>query len=82
MILATNRKKTMCFSLSCDAKVIYETIQELYNDLSDVALKLLIDNPKALLINNNPKSEDEIKYNEQALLLAKHLGTELNTCNY
>lgn len=81
MILAASRKKAICFSLSCDADAIYEAIQELYDDLGGVTQELLIDNPKALVIENNLKSEDEIKYNEQALLLAAHLGTELNACN-
>ena len=45
-----------------------------------ITLELLIDNPKALVIENNPKSEDEIRYNPHALMLAKHLGTELNAC--
>lgn len=81
MILAASRKKAVCFSLSSNADAIYEAIQELYDDLGGVTLELLIDNPKALVIENNPKSEDEIKFNEQALLLAAHLGTELNACN-
>ena len=50
-----------------DAAAIYEVIQELFDDLSGVTLELLIDNPKALVIENNPKSEDEIRYNPQAL---------------
>lgn len=81
MILSASRKKAICFSLLCDAESIYEAIQELYDDLGGITLELLIDNPKALVIDNNPKSEDEIKYNAQALLLAAHLGTELNACN-
>lgn len=80
MILAASRKKAICFSLKCDAEAIYEAIQELFEDLGGVTLELLIDNPKALVIKNNPKSEDEIRYNPQALMLAKHLGTELNAC--
>lgn len=80
MILAATRKKAICFSLLSDADAIYEAIQELYDDLGGVTLELLIDNPKALVIENNPKSEDEIKYNAQALLLSAHLGTELNAC--
>ena len=82
MILAASRKKAVCFSLKSDAPAIYEAIQELYEDLGGVTLELLIDNPKALVIENNPKSEEEIRYNPQALLLAKHLGTELNACPY
>lgn len=80
MILAASRKKAVCFSLKVDAEAIYEAIQELYVDLGGVTLELLIDNPKALVIENNPKSEDEIRYNPHALMLAKHLGTELNAC--
>lgn len=80
MILAASRKKSICFSLNADAESIYEAIQELFEDLGGVTLELLIDNPKALVIKNNPKSEDEIQYNPHALLLAKHLGTELNAC--
>lgn len=81
MILAASRKKAICFSLSSDSDAIYEAIQELYDDLGGVTLELLIDNPKSLVIENNPKNEDEIRYNPQALLLAAHLGTELNACN-
>jgi transposase len=81
MILAASRKKAMCFSLSSDAEAIYEAIQELYDDLGGVTLELLIDNPKALVLENNPKNEDEIRYNEKALLMAANLGTELNACN-
>ncbi|MDD3414347.1 MAG: cytidylate kinase family protein [Lachnospiraceae bacterium] len=80
MILAASRKKAVCFSLRVDADAIYEAIQELYEDLGGVTLELLIDNPKALVIENHPKSEDEIRYNPHALMLAKHLGTELNAC--
>ena len=80
MILAASRKKAVCFSLKDDAAAIYEAIQELFDDLGGVTLEMLIDNPKALVIENNPRSEDEIRYNPQALMLAKHLGTELNAC--
>lgn len=80
MILAASRKKSVCFSLKADAPAIYEAIQELFEDLGGVTLELLIDNPTALVIENNPKSEDEIRYNPHALLMAKHLGTELNAC--
>lgn len=80
MILAASRKKAICFSLKVDGDAIYEAIQELYDDLGGVTLELLIDNPKALVIKNNPKTEEEIKYNPHALMMAKHLGTELNAC--
>lgn len=80
MILAASRKKAVCFSYKDDADSIYEAIQELFDDLGGVTLELLIDNPKALVTENNPRSQKEIKYNPYALLLAKHLGTELNAC--
>ena len=80
MIMAASRKKSVCFSYKVDAASIYEAIQELFDDLGGVTLELLIDNPKALVIENNPKSEDEIQYNPKALMMAKHLGTELNAC--
>ena len=82
MILAASRKKAVCFSLREDADAIYEAIQELFEDLGGVTLEMLIDNPKALVIDNDPKREEEIRYNPKALLLAKHLGTELNACPY
>lgn len=80
MILAASRKKAVCFSLKEDSEAIYEAIQELFEDLGGVTLELLIDNPKALVTENNPRSEEEIRYNPKALMLAKHLGTELNAC--
>lgn len=80
MILAASRKKAVCFSYKSDGPAIYEAIQELFEDLGGVTQELLIDNPTALVIENNPKTEDEIRYNPHALLMAKHLGTELNAC--
>ena len=80
MILACSRKKAILFSLKDDADAIYEAIQELFEDLGGVTLELLIDNPKALVLENNPKSQDEVRYNPHALRLAKHLSTELNAC--
>ena len=80
MILAASRKQAICFSLREDADAIYEAIQELFEDLGGVTLELLIDNPKALVDDHNPRNEGEIRYNPHALLLAKHLGVELNAC--
>lgn len=80
LILAASRKKVICFSLKQDATAIYEAIQDLFDELGGVTLELLIDNPKALVLENNPKSEAEIRYNPQALLMASNLGTELNAC--
>ena len=82
MILAASRKKSMVFSLKEDSDAIYEAIQELFEDLGGVTLEMLIDNPKSLVIENDPKTEEDIRYNPHALLLAKHLGTELNACPY
>ena len=80
LILAASRKKAVCFSLRVDGEAIYEAIQELFEDLGGITLEILIDNPKALVITNNPKSQEEVRYNPHALLMAKHLGTELNAC--
>lgn len=80
MILAASRKKAVCFSYKSGADAIYEAIQELFGDLGGTTLELLIDNPKALVLDNNPRSEDEIRYNPHALLVARHLGIELNAC--
>lgn len=81
MILSASRKKAICFSLSSNGSAIYEAIQELFEDLGGVTLELIIDNPKALVLENNADSNQEVKYNSQALLVAAHLGTELNACN-
>ena len=80
MIFAASRKKAVCFSLKADADAIYEAIQELFDDLGGVTLELLIDNPKSLVIENNPRSQEEVRYNPYALIVARHLGTELNAC--
>ena len=80
LILAASRKKAVSFSLKQDADAIYEAVQELFDDLGGVTREILIDNPKALVLENTPKSEDEVRYNPHALLMAAHLGTELNAC--
>lgn len=80
MILAASRKKAVCFFLKVDAAAIYEAIQELFDDLGGITLELLIDEPKVLVIENHLKGEDEIRYNSQALMMARHLGTEFNAC--
>lgn len=71
MILAASRKKAVCFSLKADADAIYEAIQELFDDLGGVTLELLIDNPKSLVIENNPRSQEEVRYNPYALIVAR-----------
>jgi len=80
LILAASREKAIQFAYKADAEAIYEAVQDLFDELGGVTLELLIDNPKALVIENNPKSEDEVKYNPHALLMAANLGTELNAC--
>ena len=40
-----------------NTEAIYEAIQDLYDDLGGVALELLMDNLKVLVIENKPKSE-------------------------
>jgi len=79
MVLCACRMKSIVFSLTCDGEAIYEAIQELFEDLGGVTQELVIDNPKALVIEND--GENEPKFNLNALRLAAHLGTELNPCN-
>lgn len=79
MILAASRMKSMVFSLTQDGSAIYESIQELFNDLGGVTKELLIDNPKALVIEH--KAGKEPKFNIDALRMATHLGIELNPCH-
>ncbi len=79
MILSATRKKAIVFSKSVDADSIYEAVEELFMDLGGVTKELIIDNPKALVISH--EKGKEVKYNEGALKLSMHLGTELNACN-
>lgn len=79
MILSASRKKVGVFSKTVDEDSIYESIQELFDDLGGVSKELLIDNPKTLVISN--KKDEEIIFNQRALNLSFHLGTELNACN-
>lgn len=79
MILSASRKKAGVFSKNVDADSIYEAIQELFDDLGGVTKEILIDNPKTLVIAN--KVGEEVIFNENALNLSFHLGTELNACN-
>lgn len=78
MILSASRKKAIVFSKSVDADSIYEAIEELFRDLGGVTKELIIDNPKALVISH--EKDKEVKYNDSALMLSMHLGTELNAC--
>lgn len=79
MILSASRQKSIVFSLTCNQEAIFEAIQELFEDLGGVTKELLIDNPKALVTSH--KTGEEPKFNISALVLATHLGTELNPCN-
>lgn len=79
MILSASRKKAMIFSKSCDGEAIYEAIHELFKELGGVTKELLIDNPKALVLENSHNKE--VKFNLSALRLAAYLGFELNACN-
>lgn len=79
MILSSSRLKACVISLTIDGEAIYEAIQELFEDLGGVTQELIIDNPKALVLENTKDAEPV--YNINALRLAMHLGTELNACN-
>lgn len=78
LILSYSRYKAIAFSLSIDGQAIYEAIENLFNNLEGTTVELLIDNPKALV--DKHEKEKEPQYNRNALLLAAHLGTELNAC--
>ncbi len=79
MILSSSRVKDIVFSLTVDGDAIYEAIQDLFSSFGGVTQELLIDNPKALVIENQKGSPP--KFNIDALRMATHLGTELNACN-
>lgn len=81
MILSASRKKAITFSLTVDADAIYESICELFSEFGGVTQELLIDNPKALVIHNDVKKNEPPQLNASAMLMAAHLGTELNPCN-
>ncbi len=78
MILSASRKKAILFSKAVDADSIYDAIEELFTDLGGVTKELVIDNPKTLVTSH--KKDKETQYNEGALKLSMHLGTELNAC--
>jgi transposase len=79
MILSSSRVKEIVFSLAVDADAIYEAIQDLFSSFGGVTQELIIDNPKALVIENQKGSPPN--FNIDALRMATHLGTELNACN-
>lgn len=78
MILSYSRKKAAICSKSVNGSAIYEAIQDLFSELGGVTKELLIDNPKALVISH--KKGEEVEFNESALKLFTHLGTEPNAC--
>ena len=78
LILAFSRDKRILFSLTCDGDAIYAAIQELFDEFGGITQELLIDNPKALVIENIERKEP--KYNFDALRMATHMGIELNAC--
>lgn len=78
IIMAFSRMKKIVFSLTCDGDAIYEAIQELFNEFGGITQELLIDNPKALVLENVEGKEP--LYNIDALRMATHLGLELNAC--
>lgn len=78
IVMAHSRDKRVHFSLVCDGDAIYDVIQELFNEFGGVSQELLIDNPKALVIENIEGKEP--KFNLDALRMAAHLGLELNAC--
>lgn len=68
----------MVCSLRIDADAVYKAIEDLYYKLGGVAIELIIDNPKALVREHLEGKEH--KYTRKTLILATHLGVELNAC--
>ncbi|NKF08834.1 transposase [Clostridium gasigenes] len=79
LILAASRKKAILFSKSCDGEAIYESIHLLFKRIGGVTKEILIDNPKALVLEN--KVGEEVIFNTDALRLSHYLGISLNACN-
>lgn len=79
LILSASRKKAILFSKSCDGEAIYESIHLLFKRIGGVTKEILIDNPKALVIQN--KIDEEVIFNIDALRLSHYLGVSLNACN-
>lgn len=79
LVLAFSRNKNIVFSLKSDGDAIYEAIQGLFDGFGGITQELLIDNPKALVIENI--QDKEPKYNLDALRMATHMNIELNACS-
>ncbi len=78
LVLASSRLKVMACSLKMDGPAVYKAIEELYFQLGGITVELLIDNPKTLVTEHLEGKQP--KYARDALLLATHLGVELNAC--
>lgn len=78
LILSFSRYKAMVCSLRMDADAVHKAIEDLYCKLDGVTIELMVDNPKALIIEHLEGKEP--KYTKNALILAAHLGVELNAC--
>lgn len=68
----------MVCSLRMDADAVHKAIEDLYFKLDGVTIELMVDNPKALIIEHLEGKEP--KYTRASLILAAHLGIELNAC--
>lgn len=78
LVMAFSRDKRILFSLSCDSEAIFQGIQELFDEFGGITQELIIDNPKALVVEHLQGKEP--KYNLDALRMATHMGLELNAC--
>ena len=78
MILSYSRKKAAICSKSVNGPSIYEAIQDLFIELGGITKELVIDNPKALVINH--KKDQEVEFNISALKLFTYLRVEANAC--
>jgi len=78
MVLSYSRMKAAVCSKAVNGLCIYEAIQDLFKELGGVTRELVIDNPKALVINHT--KGEEVEYNSSALKLFMHLKTDPNAC--
>lgn len=78
MVLGYSRMKAAICSKAVNGLCIYEAIQDLFKALGGVTRELVIDNPKALVINH--RKDEEVEFNTSALKLFMHLKTDPNAC--
>ncbi len=67
MVLSYSRYKAMVCSLRMDADAVHKAIEDLYFKLDGLIIELMVDNPKALIIEHLEGKEP--KYTRESLIL-------------